>query len=199
MPWPHGCCNANPMRDDAFYHHSDGRGLAQIAEPGLLRLAEYWLAKRADRPMPTRQDIDPLDIPWALSNIYLVDYERGTGTFRYRLAGNEIEEVFRSTNDTVSMRGATLQDLLGPAGAHLVEKRWKNLVTKGDLIYMRGLIYQIEQRVLTGARLLLPLSDREDHLPTGLLGMTLSAWQAAPPLASDNRLDVYSIPLAELG
>src|SRR3546814_10040255 len=44
-----------------------------VAEPMLRRLADYWLSRRAGQVMPRRADIDPVDIPWALSQLFLVD------------------------------------------------------------------------------------------------------------------------------
>ena len=187
------------LPDDANYLASDGRGLSLITEPKLLRLAEYWLSKRAGRPMPTRADIDPLDIVWALPSIYLVDYERASGTYRYRLAGSEIEAVYRHALGSRSMRGATLLDFLDSDKANLVERRWNGLVARGDIIYMRGLIYHAADRILTGERLLLPLAEHGESLPTGLLGITASEWQPDTGQFSADRLDIYAIPLSEVG
>lgn len=68
-----------------------------LDEPDLRRLAEYWRSLRRGRPMPAKGDIDPLDIGWALSRIYLMDYRPGEG-FTYRLAGNEVSSVFGHSN-----------------------------------------------------------------------------------------------------
>lgn len=187
------------MQDDANYLASAGRGLSLITEPRLLRLAQYWLSKQAGRPMPTRGDIDPLDIVWALPNIYLIDYERASGTYRYRLAGSEIEAVYRHVLGSRSMRGATLRDFLDSYKADLVERRWNGLVARGDIIYMRGLIYHAADRILTGERLLLPLAEHGESLPTGLLGITVSEWQPDTGEFSGNGLDIFAIPLSEVG
>src|SRR3546814_4754311 len=44
-----------------------------IGDPLLRRLGDYWLSLRAGRPMPSRRDIDPAAMPWALPYVYLVD------------------------------------------------------------------------------------------------------------------------------
>lgn len=187
-----------PMHDEANYLTSNGQGLSLITEPRLLRLAEYWLSKRAGRLMPARGDIDPLDIAWALPNIYLVDYDRASGTYRYRLAGSDIEAVYRHALGGRGMRGATLRDFLDSDKADLVENRWNNLVSRGDIIYMRGLIYHAADRILTGERLLLPLAEHGESLPTGLLGITISEWQPDPGQFSADRLQIFAIPLSEV-
>lgn len=56
----------------------------------LRRLLAYWRAKKGDRPVPTRADIDPAEIKPLLPHVGLVDVERAPLRFRYRLAGTEI-------------------------------------------------------------------------------------------------------------
>ena len=55
-------------------------------------LYRYWLAKRADRSMPARRDLDPADIPALLPDMILVD--KVDGQFRYRLVGTAVEREF---------------------------------------------------------------------------------------------------------
>src|SRR3546814_12117958 len=43
--------------------------LKLLCDPELLRLLDYWRAKRRGRPMPSRKDIDPTEIPWALGRV----------------------------------------------------------------------------------------------------------------------------------
>src|SRR3546814_15597530 len=57
--------------------------LKLLRDPELLRLLDYWRAQRRGRPMPSRKDIDPTEIPWALGRVFLVDYSPQEGV-RYR-------------------------------------------------------------------------------------------------------------------
>ena len=43
-----------------------------IVHPRLQRLYQYWSDKRGERGMPSRADIDPLDMRFAIGNIILV-------------------------------------------------------------------------------------------------------------------------------
>lgn len=54
-------------------------------------LLAYWKDKRGEREMPAREDIDPLDIPRLLPDIFLVDV-LDDGDYRYRLVGGRIVE-----------------------------------------------------------------------------------------------------------
>lgn len=56
------------------------------------RLRAYWHARRGDRAMPARKDIDPIDLPSLLSHLVLVDVvDRGVD-FRMRLVGTVVRE-----------------------------------------------------------------------------------------------------------
>ncbi len=58
---------------------------------GLLReFYEYWDAKRGSRAMPSRADMDPIDIPRLLPYVFLVDVLDEGADFRYRLVGGGI-------------------------------------------------------------------------------------------------------------
>ncbi len=185
-------------RDPANFLLSDGRGLSVVQEPSLQQFAAYWLSKRGDRPMPDRSDIDPTEITWALSRLVIADYERDSDRYRYRLAGNDIEAVFRKYLGNRSMRGATLQDILPPDNARMVVNRWRPLDQRGDIIYMRGLVYLAAESAAVGARLLLPLGADDDGLPTGLVGYTEYSWLKPEKQDTLPGIDVISIPLAEI-
>jgi len=184
--------------DHARYSCSDGKGLEVIEEPEILRLAEYWLSKRAGRRMPSRTDIDPVEIPWALSRIFIADYQAETGDYRYRVAGEEIEEVFRRFTGSISMRGITLRQAIPAASVDLVHRRWSPVVTQGHIVYTRGLVYLAAERVPVGARILLPLSERQDSTVTGLIGFTVCDWLRPSDMNCPPGVDICSIPIAEL-
>jgi len=73
----------------------------------------YWLQKAAGKVMPSRADLDPLDIPQLLANIFLVDVVPGVPRrFRFRLVGTRIAEL------EGELTNRYLDDLIpGPAGA----------------------------------------------------------------------------------
>ena len=52
----------------------------------LRQMYTYWLAKRGDRPMPRRSDLDPTEIPaHLLPGITLVDVVPDARRYVYRL------------------------------------------------------------------------------------------------------------------
>ena len=50
---------------------------------------KYWDSKRQGRRMPSRSDMDPVEIPEFLSNVILVDVFYEPLWFRYRLVGTD--------------------------------------------------------------------------------------------------------------
>jgi hypothetical protein len=63
---------------------------AEIGDPDLLRLFDYWRARVVDGRLPSRKDIDPLDLPALMGSLILVDIERDPPRFRYRLIGTKV-------------------------------------------------------------------------------------------------------------
>jgi hypothetical protein len=72
-------------------------------KPLLLDLKRYWDHKRGPRKMPTRADIDPLELSKHLGWLYLIDVFPDLSDFRYRLLGSHITEAYGrdSTGKTV--------------------------------------------------------------------------------------------------
>lgn len=68
-------------------------GNEAIDHPRLMQLYEYWNDKRGNRSMPSRADLDPLDLRALLPNIALVDIEEGPRRYRYRLVGTALIAV----------------------------------------------------------------------------------------------------------
>ena len=65
-----------------------GDPLAGLSEPRLHRLYAYLEEKRGTREFAARRDIDPLDFPYVLGNIVLLDVLYQPLRFRYRLVGS---------------------------------------------------------------------------------------------------------------
>lgn len=60
----------------------------RIRHPNLLRLYDYWAERRRGRSFPSRQDIDPVELRFALGNMTLVDVHHEPLRFRFRLVGS---------------------------------------------------------------------------------------------------------------
>lgn len=177
-----------------------------ITDPLLRRLGDYWLSLRAGRPMPSRRDLDPVAMPWALPYVYLVDCltdagpgaDGGPWRYRYRLAGEAIEQVFRGRMGRSSARHVWLDDMISPEALPLVMNRWRPLPEDGCIIYMRGMVYRVADRFARGCRLMLPLADTAGGPVTGFIGVTQCDWTASAVDPDEADITITHIPAAGL-
>src|SRR5215467_3438721 len=63
---------------------------SDIRDSRLQRLYQYWLEKKGQRRFPTRRDIDPVDFPYVLGHVILVDVLRDPLRFRVRVHVTEM-------------------------------------------------------------------------------------------------------------
>jgi len=181
---------------EATAEESDqGRGTLSglVADPNLRKLFDYWRDRRQGRLIPSKDDIDPLDIGWALSRIFLLDYDSDEG-FRYRLAGDDIARVFGRGN----LKGLNLRDLVNPDRIEAIENIWRQVVDGRNVVCMKGMVYFGVDRIPIGERILLPLVDGGTDKVTGLLGMTVCEWVAGD-VPEEVKLARYrSVPVAAI-
>lgn len=64
--------------------------LGPVPIPELHGLYDYWCARCKDGRLPGRAAIDPIDLPFVLADLLLVDVLREPVRFRYRLIGTNI-------------------------------------------------------------------------------------------------------------
>ncbi|NIA67098.1 PAS domain-containing protein [Pelagibius litoralis] len=152
----------------------------------LQRLFAYWQKLCRDERMPSRRDIDPVEIPDLLPNIFLLDVVGDGEDFVFRLAGTLVEDAFSMT-----LHGKSIAEIQRQAGSTGIPDAHHIEVARGG-----GPRYQEGNMPVAGRehwmihRLLLPLaSDGEtvDVLMGGaifLLGgqesdRTAEPWQTA--------------------
>jgi hypothetical protein len=80
--------------------------LVQPDAPLLASGLAYWSARRGNRPMPARADLDPIDIPHLLPFVMLINVADAPFDLSYRLVGTEITN--RSARDYTGTRIADL-------------------------------------------------------------------------------------------
>ncbi len=66
---------------------------SQLSAPRLRQAFAYWQGKRAGRAMPSRRDIDPVEMPQLLPYVMLIDVLPEPLDFRYRLIGTEVRAI----------------------------------------------------------------------------------------------------------
>jgi hypothetical protein len=148
---------------------------AEIRDPRLRRFYDYWLGKCGGRRFPARRDIDPLDFPYLLGNLMLMDVLRDPRRFRVRLHGTNV--VARMNYD---MTGKFLDEVPRPEYRAYVLERCLGLVASGaPLVLMNDLI--VDGWVSRYEALWLPLSDDGIEVDLLVCAMIYGEAGSAPP------------------
>lgn len=129
-------------------------------------LLQHFLEARGDRRMPSRQDLDALKLGPVLPIIWISSYEPAAGTFRYRLAGEEVNEVWGR-----SVAGCLLSDFVLPERFKTTNASFLKVIHDQVALYASGPVYRCNDRIGLGERLVLPLSG-DGKTADGLIGAT---------------------------
>lgn len=137
-----------------------------IKSPALRLLLQHYLEVRGDRRMPSRRDLDATRLGPVLPIIWVSEYDPAANTFRYRLAGEEVNEIFG-----VSVAGKLLSDFVGPDRFGPVNENFLKVIGDEAMLLAAGPIYSCTDRIALGERLALPLSS-DGQKADGILGAT---------------------------
>lgn len=130
------------------------------------RFIAYWIERAGRRPMPAFEDVDPLDIPWALPSLFVVRVLDGGSDFTYRLVGETINERYGG-----SLAGRRISELLVTRAADQAVRRWRQLLETPAAYYIDCEHPTNDGPWIRARRVLLPLGPtggRPDHI----LGLT---------------------------
>lgn len=125
-----------------------------IGSPALRAVMLHWNAARGGKKMPAWEDLDPKAMVPQLPLVWAYRFERETGEFIGRLAGEKIAQAYGK-----SFRGLTLAEIhtsperYGQARALLTRVIQEPAIFRG-----RGRVYQLQGEFQTGERIILPLA-----------------------------------------
>lgn len=124
----------------------------------LIDLYKYWSEKRGTRSFPARGDLDPLEFPYALGVVSLVDFVPRSRRYRYRLV---------STTLTARLG----YDMTGKWADQIPDENIRRYVKDfyDTVIYVRTPIYEKSERIFDNKvwqheALVLPLSDDNENI-----------------------------------
>lgn len=120
------------------------------------RLAEglaYWRQLRRGRPMPSRTDIDPVDLRGMLPYVYLLDVE-GPSRYRYRLIGQNIVD-----NLGHNATGLLADEALFGEGLAEILRMYDFVAANGAPVLNRGRAFWVDFSWRRYVSLLMPLSS----------------------------------------
>lgn len=130
-----------------------GNFVEQIRRPMLRRLYAYWDDRRGMREFPSRTDIDPLDMSYALGYISLIDVLQEPLRFRYRVHGSLIAERVG-----IDLTGRFVDAIPEPERRRFVEQNFRTVVDSRTPL-MRSGSRTMDERLWTFDSLILPLGE----------------------------------------
>ncbi len=130
----------------------------ELDDDRLRRLFAYWAEKRGDRPFPAKAEIDPVEFPYILGYVTLVDVERDPRRYRFRLDGS-ILVALSGTDYT----GRYLDELPGEQYVAFIRETYDRVVESGEPFrYRKNEL--LDQQLFSEETLILPLGDSPPHV-----------------------------------
>ncbi len=119
----------------------------------LQRLLAYWNARRGARWAPCRADIDPVDFPYVLSHMALVDVLTEPLRFRFRVFSTGLVAM-----NGFEMTARLIDDWPAPEFREALQASYRDVVeAQAPRLRVRQAVFDGRLRVQEG--LLLPLSE----------------------------------------
>jgi hypothetical protein len=148
--------------------------LITVDDRRLRKLYVYWMAKRGRHAMPSRADIDPIELGSILGNLFLFDVDETLNGFRFRLAGSNIVDTVG-----VELTGRSLAGISPRYGLKPLLDQCLSVVASRQPSYL-SVLYSAPARRMICRQLLLPLSTDESRVEIILGGIIYS------PIAEDH-------------
>jgi hypothetical protein len=160
--------------------------------PALLRrFARFWGEARDGRLVPDFTDLDPVDMPWALQTIFVVE-RLDDRRLTYRLVGGEMSDRLGG-----GLVGKTAEDVFEAEYASHVNTRWNRVLDEPALCYAVTRHMTRAGRVLRARRFLAPArssSGRIDRV-VGVSAFDQAYLEAGSGIDDGTEIDVRWWPL----
>ncbi len=127
---------------------------------------DYWQTKKGTRRAPARSDIDPLDFPTLLPNIFMFDVLRDPLDYRMRLIGTNLTQVMER-----DCTGFLFDEIYKGSSAKKLRREYEQATFEFKPVFSEVVADWMGREYLTYHRLLLPLSTDDSQVDI-LLGCT---------------------------
>lgn len=124
------------------------------ADPILGEALRYWQRKRGHRPMPSRRDIDPTEIPRLLAHLQLIEVIDRGARFKYRLVGTAIVDSFGQ-----DYTGRFVDEQFPGARGDFIQKVYRAVCETRRPVFLRNDYKTARDLPIVAMRLFLPLSQ----------------------------------------
>ena len=134
----------------------------KIDEEDLRSLYLYWLSKKTSRFPPSRAAIDPTELKSLLASIFVIEVDHDEQRFRYRLAGQKVEDLVQAP-----LHGRWLDEALRSPLREFFDEGFCISAFGAKVHYRSNTLHLAGRPYMRYSRLLLPMSEdgtRMDHL-----------------------------------
>jgi hypothetical protein len=138
-----------------------------IRSPALRIVAGKWNVARGARAMPDWNDIRPHELAPHLGMIWSYRYDRARDVLTGRLAGDQIEQIFKK-----SFRNTPMDQLYPPDQFPRMFARFRRIVCEPSLYLEDGKVFQFVDHFGFGERIAMPLA-RDGVTGDGIIGATV--------------------------
>lgn len=132
--------------------------LERFDRPRLRLVLDHWEALRGAREMPSRRDIDPVELKGALGIVMILRYEPEHDDFRFSLFGTEIASSHR-----IDYTGKLASELEPRAFAALVVESYRHVRDTRRPYYGRVSL-AAGRELVSYFRIVLPLGEDGAHV-----------------------------------
>lgn len=126
----------------------------QISSPILQRAYAYVMSKRRDGCLSSRSQIDPMDMVEWLAHTELLEVVNQGETFRYRMAGGEIERIFHGR-----LHGHRLEDVFTGDVLDFKLLMFRRCAENRTILLSNNTLERGGRTLLEYERILIPLSE----------------------------------------
>ena len=128
--------------------------IEEIESQVLRDIYHYWERKRDGRKLPSRGDIDPVEIGCLLPNIFLVDVEDRTRRLKIRLMGTEFAEQYGE-----DITGRYLDEMDFGDAKDFILASYEQVLSTREPVRTVGQYTKADGRLMRFERIALPLSS----------------------------------------
>lgn len=148
-----------------------------LRDQRLRRLYAYWCDRHVDGRPPSRAELDPLDFPYAVGFVTLIDVEHEPVRFRFRLVASPVTRHLG-----YELTGRYLDEVPEHDMRSYLDSAYRRLVADRAPLYENG-ERVLDQRIWRHESMLLPCCS-----PNGAVSLIISARVTQLPVAVDSGL-----------
>ena len=148
----------------------------QINDPILTQLYDYWVSRRPDDKLPSRADIDPVDMPRAaLPYVILAEIGGDDGRIRYRLVGTVMVREWGT-----DFTGKYLDEIMTGTYRKFIESLFQDVTELRCAVLSESTFRWDVGKIIGTRRLFMPLAKDGFTVDVVLIGQTFSRAEMSP-------------------